>query len=118
MALKLKTDWILFSTIVLMVFFGAVMVYSASSVMADLRYGDTYYFIKRQVFWVVIGIAIFMLIKRTNYRSLQHPGVAFAFMSLVLIALVAVYFLDPRHAPDGSVSASVDCSHLSLPSPL
>src|SRR5271154_6044005 len=96
MALKLKTDWILFTTIVIMVFFGAVMVYSASSVMADLRYGNTYYFIERQVFWVVIGIGIFMLMKRTYYRKLQHPGVAFAFMSLVLIALVAVYFLDAR----------------------
>jgi cell division protein FtsW len=96
MALKLKTDWILFTTIVIMVFFGAVMVYSASSVMADLRYGNTYYFIERQVFWVVFGIAIFMLMKRTHYRKLQHPGVAFAFMSLVLIALVAVYFLDAR----------------------
>jgi cell division protein FtsW len=96
MALKLKTDWILFSTVVLMVFFGAVMVYSASSVMADIRYGNTYYFIERQVFWVVIGIVIFMVMKRTHYRRLQHPGVAFAFMSLVLIALVAVYFLDAR----------------------
>jgi cell division protein FtsW len=96
MALKLKTDWILFTTIVIMVFFGAVMVYSASSVMADLRYGNTYYFIERQVFWVVIGIGVFMLMKRTHYKSLQNPGVAFAFMSLVLIALVAVYFLDAR----------------------
>jgi cell division protein FtsW len=96
MALKLKTDWILFSTIVIMVFFGAIVVYSASSVMAELRYGNSYYFIERQVFWVVLGIGIFMFMKRTNYRSLQHPGVAFAFMSLVLIALVAVYFLDPR----------------------
>jgi cell division protein FtsW len=96
MALKLKTDWILFITVVVMVFFGAVMVYSASSVMAELRYGNTYYFIERQAFWVVIGIGVFMLMKRTHYRDLQHPGVAFAFMSLVLIALVAVYFLDPR----------------------
>ena len=30
MAQRLKTDWILFSTVVLMVLFGALMVYSAS----------------------------------------------------------------------------------------
>jgi cell division protein FtsW len=96
MALKLKTDWILFTTVVIMVFFGAVMVYSASSIMADLRFGNTYYFIERQVFWVVMGLGVFMLMKRMHYKTLQHPGVAFAFMSLVLIALVAVYFLDAR----------------------
>jgi cell division protein FtsW len=105
MALKLKTDWILFITVVVMVFFGAVMVYSASSVMAELRYGNTYYFIERQAFWVVIGIGVFMLMKRTHYRDLQHPGVAFAFMSLVLIVLPrsATASLDP-HGPGRSAT--------------
>jgi cell division protein FtsW len=96
MALRLKTDWLLFTTIVVMVFFGSVMVYSASSVMAQLRFDNTYYFIERQVFWVAAGVLVLMLMKRTNYRKLQNPGVAFAFMSLVLIALVAVYFIDTR----------------------
>ena len=96
MALRLKTDWLLFATIIMMVFFGAMMVYSASSVMADLKFNNTYYFIERQVFWVLIGLIVLMLMKRTHYRKLQHPGVAFASMSIVLIALVAVYFLDVR----------------------
>ena len=39
MAQRLKTDWILFSTVVLMVLFGAVMIYSASSVVADIAHG-------------------------------------------------------------------------------
>ena len=37
MAQRLKTDWILFSTVVLMVLFGALMIYSASSVVADIQ---------------------------------------------------------------------------------
>ena len=35
---RLKTDWILFLTILAMVAFGLVMVYSASSAIAELRY--------------------------------------------------------------------------------
>ena len=35
---RLRTDWILFLTIVAMVFFGLVMLYSASSAVAELRY--------------------------------------------------------------------------------
>jgi cell division protein FtsW len=89
-----KTDWTLFTTIVVMVFFGAVMVYSASSVMAELKFGNTYYFIVRQGFWVAIAIGVFMLMKRTDYSNLNHAGVAFSFMGLVLMALLAVYFLD------------------------
>ena len=39
MAQRLKTDWILFTTVLLMVLFGAVMIYSASSVMARDPHG-------------------------------------------------------------------------------
>ena len=40
MAQRLKTDWILFSTVLAMVVFGVLLVYSASSIMAqmDQRY--------------------------------------------------------------------------------
>ena len=55
MAQKLKTDWILFTTIVLMVFFGAVMLYSASSVMAQLKFGSSWHFFARQLAWIVSG---------------------------------------------------------------
>ena len=44
MAQQLKTDWILFPTIVAMVSFGLVMVYSASSVMAQLKFGSSWHF--------------------------------------------------------------------------
>lgn len=94
MALRLKTDWILFATIVAVVFFGAVMVYSASSVMAELKFGTSYYFVLRQIFWVAAGIVALMLMKRTHYRKLQQPAVAFSAISITLILLLAVYFID------------------------
>jgi cell division protein FtsW len=49
---RLRTDWILFLTIVAMVFFGLVMLYSASSAVAELRYHVApYYFVVRQIGW-------------------------------------------------------------------
>ena len=53
MAQRLKTDWILFTTVVLMVLFGALMIYSASSVVAEIRMGSSYYFALRQLIWIV-----------------------------------------------------------------
>ncbi|HCC56283.1 MAG TPA: putative lipid II flippase FtsW [Solibacterales bacterium] len=96
MAQKLKTDHILFATVVMMVFFGLVMVYSASSVMADLKMGHSYYFVARQLFWVVIAVGVMMTLKMTHYRKLQHPAVAFPAMSIVLMMLIAVYVLDAK----------------------
>jgi cell division protein FtsW len=96
MAQRLKTDWILFSTVVLMVLFGAVMIYSASSVVADMRMGSSYYFAIRQLIWIAVSIPIMMFLKKLNYRKLQTPAVAFTAMGLVTILLAAVFFADPK----------------------
>ena len=60
---RLKTDWILFLTILAMVGFGLVMLYSASSAVAELRYHvPPYYFVVRQLVWargIVSGADVF-----------------------------------------------------------
>ena len=94
MALRLKTDWILFTTVICIVFFGAVMIYSASSIMAELKFGSSAYFVIRQMFWVAAGLGVFLLMKRTHYRKLQQSGVAFTALSVTLLLLAAVYFID------------------------
>lgn len=96
MAQRLKTDWILFGTVVLMVLFGAVMIYSASSVVAEIRMSSSYYFAVRQLVWIALAIPLMMFFKRTNYRKLQTPAVAFTCMGVVIILLVLVYIADPR----------------------
>jgi cell division protein FtsW len=79
-----------------MVLFGAVMIYSASSVVADIRMGSSYYFGLRQLIWIAVSIPIMMYLKRLNYRKLQTPAVAFTSMGIVMILLAVVYFADPR----------------------
>jgi cell division protein FtsW len=96
MAQRLRTDWILFGTVVLMVLFGALMIYSASSVVADMQRGSSYYFALRQLIWISVAIPLMMFMKRLNYRKLQTPAVAFTAMGLVMILLAAVYFADPQ----------------------
>jgi cell division protein FtsW len=94
---KLKTDWILFLTILAMVAFGLVMLYSASSAVAELRYGyPPYYFILRQLAWAVFSFIVLMFFKRRDYRDLDSPAWAFSGLGIVLGMLVVVYFLDPR----------------------
>ncbi|HTP88100.1 MAG TPA: putative peptidoglycan glycosyltransferase FtsW [Bryobacteraceae bacterium] len=96
MAQRLRTDWTLFFTVVAMVCFGLVMVYSASSVTADIRYHDTTRFFLRQLGWAVISFAAMMWLKRHDYRLLKSSRWAFLPLSIVLILLVVVYFLDGK----------------------
>ncbi len=94
---RLRTDWILFLTIVAMVGFGMVMLYSASSAVAELRYHvPPYYFVVRQLAWAVVSFLVLMYFKRRDYRSLNTPGWAFSGLGIVLGSLVVVWFADPR----------------------
>ena len=93
---RLRTDRILFMTVVLMVLFGALMVYSASSVVAESRMGSSYYFAVRQIAWVALSIPLMLFFKNLHYRRLQTPEVAFTSMALIMVLLVVVYFADPK----------------------
>ena len=95
--MKLKTDWILFLTILTMTSFGIVMVYSASSAAAEPFYKvPPYHFVLHQFGFAAISFVIMMYFKRLDYRKLNTPAWAFTALGIVLALLVAVYFADAR----------------------
>ncbi len=74
----------------LMVAFGCVMIYSASSYVGEVQYGDSLYFVKKQLIGVAFGIAAFVGLQFVDYQKLaklKYPSVAIA---AVLLALVFV----------------------------
>ncbi|MBV9304447.1 MAG: cell division protein FtsW [Acidobacteriaceae bacterium] len=95
MAQRLKTDWILFLTVLTLVCFGLVMVYSASSIVAELQYhvSGTYFFL-RQLGWAVVSFAILLYCMKRDYRRWNDARFAFAGLGIVLLLLLVVYFLD------------------------
>jgi cell division protein FtsW len=97
MANRLKTDWILFFTVLAMLSLGLVFVYSASSIMAQWRFHSPWRFVVQQAVAAVVAVVCMMILKRTSYRKLQHPGVAFAGVGIAVILLVIVYFVDSAH---------------------
>jgi cell division protein FtsW len=97
MAQKLKTDWILFAAVLGMVSFGVLILYSASSIMAQLRYGSSWHFVARQVAWAAVAVVAMMTLKRTHYRTYQNPAVAFSAIGVALVLLAGVYLVDTQH---------------------
>jgi cell division protein FtsW len=95
MAQRLKTDWILFLTVLTMVCFGLVMVYSASSFIAELKYhvSSTYFFL-RQLGWAAVSFLVLLYCMKRDYRQWNDPKVAFASLGVVMLLLVAVYLAD------------------------
>jgi cell division protein FtsW len=99
MSQRLKTDWILFSTVLALVSFGTVILYSASSIKADLdpRFGSSWHFVIRQLEWAVPAVLLMMLLKNTNYRKFNNAAVAFGAIGVSLVLLAVVYFVDGHH---------------------
>ncbi|MGP8246184.1 MAG: FtsW/RodA/SpoVE family cell cycle protein [Bryobacteraceae bacterium] len=99
MSQRLKTDRILFFTVLAMVSFGLVMIYSSSSIMArlDPRIQWSWHFVIRQAEFAALGVLAMMLLKNTDYHRLRSPGVAFGAIGVAMVLLFAVYFLDPEH---------------------
>ncbi len=89
MSQRLKTDWILFFTILGMVCFGLVMVYSASSGMKNPMF-----FAEKQFGWAVGAFLLLLYCTRKDYRRWNDPKYAFAVLGLVLMLLLVVYFAD------------------------
>src|SRR4051794_36667185 len=99
MAQRLKTDWILFTAVMLLVVLGLVIVYSASSIMAEVnpRFGWSWHFVIRQAGWAVASVIFMMALKRMAYRRLNNPALAFSAIGIALMLLAAVYVIDGHH---------------------
>jgi cell division protein FtsW len=69
-----------------------VMVYSASAVMAEERFGQPYLFVTKQVLWVTLGVALLSLVMRVDYRTYRNERLTWALLGGVGLLLVAVLF--------------------------
>lgn len=97
MARRLQSDKLLFGAVVGLVLFGALMVFSASAVMAADRYNNADYFLIRQLAWAVAGLVAVGFLMHLDYRRLATPLVVFPALALEFILLVAVLFEHPTN---------------------
>lgn len=96
MALRLKKkspDFVLFLTVMSLLSLGVIMVFSASEYSTLIYYNDSFYFFKRQVLWVLLGLgAMFFMINYDYWRLKNYiwPILFIAFMMLVLVLVPGI----------------------------
>jgi cell division protein FtsW len=83
-------DFMLLVPTLLLVAIGLVAIFSASSFLADSKMGDSYFYLKRQVMFALVGLGLMILAKNIPaafYARLVYPflGVSFALLVLVLV---------------------------------
>ena len=86
---KPQYDRLLLVTILLLITGSVVMVYSSSSVVALTTYDDPAFFMKRQLMWAVVGLALMTVTMRIDHRLLSDQRVVIALLALSLVLLAA-----------------------------
>ena len=85
---KLSPDVWLFGVVLALVLLGVVMVYSASAIIAADRFGDPFFFLKKQLFWALLGGGLLWAALRLDYRRLERLVVPLLVVSIALLVLV------------------------------
>ena len=97
MAKRVSVDKWLFTVVLLLVFIGLIMVFSASAVMAKERFGSSYGFLLRQLAWAAAGLAAMLVVMHIDYKQYRHSTVVFTFLGLTSLLLIAVFAFHDSH---------------------
>ena len=81
-------DYSLVASMVFLICFGLVMLYSASAYAAQVDYGDSMYYFKRQILFCLAGAVGAYLISLIDYHIWSKLAKSIFFLSLILMALV------------------------------
>lgn len=90
---RFKTDWFMFALAAGLGLFGAMMVYSASAVIAARESGGTseFSYFYKQLAFTLAGLAVMFAASRIDYRLFGKPVVVFLIFALTVVLLVAVF---------------------------
>jgi cell division protein FtsW len=90
---KSAPDFYIITSIFLLLTIGVVMVYSASAAFAYHKYGDSFYFAKRQVLFASLGVFFMFLISQMDPRKFYtyaKPVLIGCFLLLIIVLIPGV----------------------------
>lgn len=93
MAKRVGVDKWLFGTVLLLVLFGLVSVFSASAVMAKATTGSPYTFVIRQAAFALAGVVALFVLMRVDYRKYNNPKLIFPMMAVTGLLLMVVFVM-------------------------
>ena len=83
-------DFVIMAVSLILLTIGLIMVFSASAVTAYLDYGDSFYFLKRQLFSAGVAVAVMILAMNFDFMYLKRLANLLLIGSLFLLMLVLV----------------------------
>lgn len=79
---------------------GVMMVYSSSAILAQERYGDSFYFLKREIAFVGVGVFLLLVGKNIDYHL--YYRLTYPILGVVLLLLALVFIPGLGHSAGGA----------------
>lgn len=95
---KGKTDTFLLVVLVILLAVGVLTLLSASSSKALSETGNAYSYIKSQVFFIVIGLAIMLFVSHINYKIYNNKFVRY---SIYIVSILLIFLVKAIGASEG-----------------
>lgn len=80
----------LYAAVTALAVIGTVFIYSASNYSAKATYGDEFYFVKKQLIGIALGVAAMTITSVFDYHRLKKMTVPIAILAFILLILVFV----------------------------
>ncbi len=87
---KSSFDMILFADIIILSLFGLIMIFSASAPSAFNLYGDSFFFVKKQLIWTVLGFFALFFCATFDYKNYKKLSTPIFFLNIILLLAVLV----------------------------
>lgn len=85
-----KPDKSLITAIMLLLVFGLIALFSASSIVSYQSFGNTYHYVLKQFIFIVFSLLLFFVISKINYLWWKKFAAFFLFFSIFLLILVFI----------------------------
>jgi len=92
MVKSIGVDKVLIAVIVMLTLFGIIMVHNSTSILAKEKFGDSLYYLKRQIGWLVLGTILLVLITSLKKPFYLERNFVFFSMFAAISGLIAVFF--------------------------
>ena len=88
---KGRMDYTLLLIVVLLVVIGLVILYSTSAYNGQVKFHDSFYYLKKQAFATVLGIVLMLFVAGMDYHIWQRLAV-FGYLAAVALSVAVMLF--------------------------
>ena len=86
-----EVDRVMLLTVLSLSVFGSFMIFSASTAYAEIRFGDAYYFVRRQALWCLLGILAMLAFSAVPLKKIKPYAPHMYGITLFLLLLVPLF---------------------------